>query len=507
MQKYNNIRSAVIMCSITGAAALASLLLYDTFIHHLPVWIGVSSAILMLITGLVPLIAYLVVTKELLMSLKFDPVTGLLNRAVFNDKFKELIKRCERNKGTFHLLILDLNKFRKINDVYGHTVGNQLLTYVGTKLHDAIRPGDIIARLGSDEFAILLNDPKNEQIYTSVIEKITKTFDTPISVEGNDLYVSTSIGVASFPESASTTDKLMRAADVAMFAAKNSHSDYTVFNHVDDEKRDHSTEIPIHEIRNAIEHNEFVLYYQPKRHIKTGHVHSVECLARWNHPKHGLLGPNRFIPSMEATGLVKYLTQCVVKEATQAYQHLKDYRYDFDMSVNISPNDIIDPTTMTTIIKSIVKADMPPNRLVLEVTETAIMVDPESSFKILIALESLGIKLSIDDFGVGQSSLTYLKNFPIHEIKIDQSFVKDINTSKESHNIVKSIIELAHNLSSVTVAEGVEDEATESTIADLGCDYIQGYYLAKPMSFDDLVRWLQETQPIPGENNNDESHL
>lgn len=497
MKRYNRKNKILSLLSIifmmsTAVAAVSGFL--SASFHDSPMWI---SLLLMFIVGIIPTVFYKLATRDLIARIKIDSTTGLLTREIFNEQFKKVLAESNEAKRQFHLLILDLNKFRKINDTFGHAVGNQLLSYVGLVLLGAVKPGDIVARLGSDEFAIILMDPLKASVYNEVIDNITQRLQSPFKVNNHEIYVSTSIGVATFPESAVTTDKLMRAADVAMFSAKNTHADYIVFNQATDEERKVIGDIAANELRLALDHNQFELWYQPKRNTATNKVSSVECLVRWNHPIRGIVGPDTFVPALETAGLIKYLTQFVVKEATHTYQRLIALNYDFTLAINISPNDIVDPATMTTIIKSIVKADMPPSRLVLEVTETAIMIDPDASFKILIALESLGIKLSIDDFGVGHSSLSYLKNFPIYEIKIDRSFIKDIDTSKEGLNIVKSIIELAHNLNAVTVAEGVENKTIEDTVIDLGCDYIQGYYLAKPMTFDDLLHWLQTTQPWP----------
>lgn len=245
------------------------------------------------------------------------------------------------------------------------------------------------------------------------------------------------------------------------------------------------------EIADSLVQGHFVLWLQPKKNIKTGDIHSAECLIRWNHPTRGMLGPDQFIPILEKAGAINDLTRYVIKEATKHYKKLTNANIDISLSVNVSPNDIVDPQTMTTIIKSIVAADMLPHKLILEVTETAIMLDPDASFKVLVALESLGVKISIDDFGTGHSSMTYLKNFPIHEVKIDKSFVTEIATQKDGYNIVRTIIELSHSLDATVVAEGVETENIADLLRLLQCDDIQGYHLSRPMPLDKFIEWFR----------------
>jgi EAL domain-containing protein (putative c-di-GMP-specific phosphodiesterase class I) len=246
----------------------------------------------------------------------------------------------------------------------------------------------------------------------------------------------------------------------------------------------------LNEVSGSLVLGHFVLWLQPKKNIKTGEIHSAECLVRWDHPTRGLLGPDHFIPVLEKAGAINDLTRYVIKEATRHYKKLIAANIDISLSINVSPNDIVDPATMTTIIKSIVAADMLPHKLILEVTETAIMLDPDASFKVLVALESLGVKISIDDFGAGHSSMTYLKNFPIHEVKIDKSFITEIDSRKDEYNIVRTIIELSHSLGATVVAEGVETEKIANLLGLLQCDDIQGYHLSKPMQLDKFIEWI-----------------
>lgn len=425
---------------------------------------------------------------------EIDSLTGLLNRYAFNLKFKNVIDDAMKHHKKFHVLLLDLNRFKQVNDTLGHHMGDLLIKQISIRLQDAVRDGDIIARLGGDEFAIIVEDPSNNKTYEPVINRIIKTINTTIKLGDTYVYSSVSIGVATFPSSGTTMNDLVRCADVAMYASKRLQKDYSVYRIEDDTLTARDLSL-LGEIRAAIADNDFELWYQPKRNTVTGKVESIESLVRWRHPVRGIINPDSFIPIVESSGMIRYLTQSVIKEATTAYKTLRNEGYDLDVSINISTADITDPSMMTTIIKSIVKADMSPSKLILEVTETAFMLDSESAFKVLVALESLGVKLSIDDFGTGYSSLLYLKDFPIYEIKLDRSFITDIIRNETGYNIVKSTINLAHDLNAITVAEGVENSEVETTLADLGCDYVQGYHIAKPMPLDKLLEWLRLEQP------------
>jgi diguanylate cyclase (GGDEF)-like protein len=416
-----------------------------------------------------------------------DSLTGLLNRASFNDAFAGLIAASTKSNTQFHLLMIDLNKFKQINDSLGHIVGDLVLKDVATKLTHSIRDVDVLARLGGDEFAILIPDSGDGKTHETVIQRIVKNVNSSTKVDGHHLYITSS--VATFPATGKTMVDLMRCADIAMYSSKRTQKDFCMYRHEDDNANTLDLQM-LGELRNAIDDGDCELWFQPKKNLKTGSIDAAECLIRWRHPVRGIINPGSFIALAESSGLIKYVTQFVVREATASYKKLVDAGHDLSLSINVSPIDVVDPTIMTTIIKSVVKAEMPPSKLVLEVTETAIMADPNAVFKVLVALESLGIKLSIDDFGTGHSSLLYLKNFPIHEVKLDRSFIIDIQTNEEGYNIVKSTIDLSHTLKAITVAEGVETPEIETMLGELNCDYVQGYFIAGAMPLPEFVIWL-----------------
>lgn len=496
----NIILSTMAVIGVATTAAGCGWLMYHYGLHDSTV-VLLSLAVFIVLA--IPIPFHLISILASIKSSQTDSLTGLFNRATFNVKFKALLANCVLTNKKFHILILDLNKFKQVNDTLGHYVGDQVLRHVATQLQQTIRgTEDVVARLGGDEFAILVPDLDDVNAYEHVVAKIIKAVNAPIKIEGHYLYIGVSIGVATYPDSGVTAVNLMRFADIAMYSAKKMQKDFYVYK--EDEDANKIVDLTIlGEIRKSIDDDDFELWFQPKKNLATKKIDSIECLVRWNHPMRGLIGPDQFIPFAENSGMIKYLTQFVIKNATQSYERIKQAGYDLDVSVNISPNDIADPSTMTAIIKSIVKADMLPEKFVLEVTETAIMHDTDSAFKVLVALESLGIKLSIDDFGTGHSSMTYLKNFPIHEVKIDQSFVREIETSKEAFSIVKSTIELSHSLGAITIGEGVETKSIEEMLTALNCDYVQGYYVAKPMPIDKLIIWLNSYYSCKEELPND----
>lgn len=486
LMQRTSILSIMAIMAIIGVATAAIVWYLLLVSQGVESWLATTVGILTFIGLAAPIPFHLLTTWKMFRQATIDPLSGLLNRESFNIRLKELLSRPNQR---FYVLILDLNKFKLVNDTLGHHAGDQLLQSIALRLREAVHNEDVVARLGGDEFAILVSDAENNKSYEPVIARIIKAISEPVLIEERFLYASVSIGVATYPDSATTAVNLMRFADIAMYSAKKMQKDFCVYQDQDDTVTISDLSL-LGEIRKGVENNEFILWFQPKKSLLTNSITSVECLIRWNHPTRGLLGPDAFIPFAEESGMIKYLTQFVIKQTAQSYKLLREAGYDLDMSVNVSPNDVVDPSTMTTIIKSIVKADMSPEKFVLEVTETAIMHDPDSAFKVLVALESLGIKLSIDDFGTGHSSMTYLKNFPIHEVKIDQSFVRDLESNEQAYSIVKSTIELSHSLGATTVGEGVETKRVEEILGVLNCDYVQGYYIARPMPIDQLIIWL-----------------
>lgn len=484
--------------TMTFSIICGSLLLY--LLHSLllkssPTAVTSIITIAWVIVAVSPFILQFTAKHAFYQSLRHDVLTGLLNRASFISTLTAIIKKSNVTKKQFYILLLDLNNFKQINDTLGHNVGDTLLTEVSARISKAIRFGDVVARLGGDEFAILIHTEKNSLDHTMVANRIIKEINQPIRIDEKTLYISGSIGIAAFPQDGKSPHELLRCAEIAMYSAKTEKKEVNEYNQSYDTFK--ITDLTLlGELRIAIDNSELELWYQPKLNLKTNEVDSIEALIRWRHPIRGLLLPDSFVPLVESIGAIHYMTEFVIKEATTAYETLKTHGYDFGISINISPNDLVDSAIVTTIIKSIVHARMKPEKLTLEVTETAIIHDMPTSFRTLEALNSVGIRISIDDFGTGHSSFVYLKNLPINEIKLDKTFIMDINSSNEGFNIVRSMIDLATELKIQTVAEGVETEVIRDTLSKLGCDYVQGYFIEKPMELTQLISWLSVNSEI-----------
>lgn len=432
--------------------------------------------------------------KKLLRTSKQDPLTKLLHRNSFIEELEKVIEFSHRHGQTFHLILIDINGFKRINDSLGHELGDVFLSRFTANLRDVVRGHDIVGRIGGDEFAVIIPESIGQVDCVDIIKRIISVSNTPTVINEHQIHSGVSIGLVSYPKDGTTAVNLMRCADIAVHSAKSMQKEFAVYSHEQDRYRISDLEL-IGDLKAAIDLDQIELWFQPKQSLQTGKVTGVESLVRWKHPIRGMVPPDKFIPIAEEIGIIKYLTHNVIQKATCCYKQLSSIGYDIDVSINVSPNDIVDPSTMTTIIQNIVKSDMPPNRLILEVTETSIMHDPEAAFKVLVALESLGVRISLADFGTGHSSLVYLKNFPIHEIKLDKSFIINIKPDSPAFHIVKSTIDLAHRIGAIVVAEGVEHSSIEDMMKEVGCDYQQGYYIARPMPLNDLIEWLKLHQP------------
>jgi diguanylate cyclase (GGDEF)-like protein len=471
-------------------------LLHSLLLISNPTSLTAIITIAWVIVAVSPFVLQYVSKNAFYQSLHNDGLTGLLNRTTFISVLNTTIKKLTLSKKQFYILLLDLNNFKQINDTLGHNVGDTLLAEVSKRISKSTRFGDIVARLGGDEFAILIFSD-NATDHSDIANRIIREINQPIRIDEKTLFISGSIGIASFPQNGKTPHDLLRCAEIAMYTAKTEKKEVNEYDPSYDTFKITDLSL-LGELRIAIDRNELELWFQPKRNLKTNDIESLEALIRWRHPIRGLLLPDSFVPLVESIGAIHYMTEFVIKEATRTYSTLVKNGYDFGISINISPNDLVDNTIVTTIIKSIVHARMKPEKLTLEVTETAIIHDQPTSFRTLEALSSVGIRISIDDFGTGHSSFVYLKNLPINEIKLDKTFIMDINSSNEGFNIVKSTIDLAKELQIQTVAEGVETKEIQDTLHSLGCDHAQGYYIEKPMSLEQLLIWLKTNSNQPG---------
>jgi predicted signal transduction protein with EAL and GGDEF domain len=368
-----------------------------------------------------------------------------------------------------------------------------LLQEVGPRLRAALRASDTVARLGGDEFAIVLTGADAAGALLTA-RKLRRVLEQPFLVEGHRLAVGGSIGIALYPEHGPDAGTLMRRADVAMYVAKRGGSGQAIYTAEQDEHSPARLTLTA-ELQQAIEHDQLFLHYQPIVCIETGAARHAEALVRWQHPQHGLLAPNRFIPLAEQTGLIVPLTKRVAALALRQCAAWQALSVPIGVAVNLSVRTLHDPQLPDTIAELLHDCGVPPASLNLEITESAIMSDPQGALRTLTRLHDMGVRLSIDDFGTGYSSLAYLKRLPVDELKIDRSFVQQMVTDNNDAVIVRSTIDLAHNLGLRVVAEGVEDRETCERLAALGCDLVQGYYLGRPMPAGDLGRWLKLPRP------------
>lgn len=417
-----------------------------------------------------------------------DALTNLPNRILFNDRLTQAINMMHRSKEELAVLLLDLDRFKDVNDTLGHHIGDQLLKEASVRLQDSIRSSDTVARLGGDEFAIIAPQTSaNEALEFS--KKIIKTLCKVYKLEHNNIFVGVSIGISMYPDNGTDNYTLIRHADTAMYGAKYNNQGALLYLASQDKNTPDKLSL-VNDLHHAVESKtELSIHYQPQIDLLTDKVVQVEALLRWHHPTLGLIPADEVISLAEKTGVIQQLTIWVLNTAIEEFM-----RYLFEKGINLSINlstwNLQDPDLPSTIKKLLSYHQMPADRLTLEITETAMMNDPIRARNVLNELNEMGIILSIDDYGTGFSSLSYLKLLPVHELKIDKSFVFDMLDNESVAIIVKSTIELAHNLGYKIIAEGVENKETLLELKALNCDIIQGYYISKPISIDQLVIWL-----------------
>jgi diguanylate cyclase (GGDEF)-like protein len=422
--------------------------------------------------------------------LRVDVATSLPNRAAFYEHAEALLASPRAADGAA-LVLIDLDRFKEINDSLGHDAGDEVLKDVAARLRHALRDGDMLARLGGDEFAILFPSVPDAALAERIAWKISEQLNEPFTVQGIKLDIAASMGIALAPDHGDDIQMLMRRADVAMYAAKHAHAGVNVYDAAEDPNSADSLSL-IADLRTAIEAGGLELHYQPKAVLQNGFVESVEALCRWTHAERGFISPGVFIPIAEQTGLVKPLTLWVVDEALRQAREWRREGIGLSISVNISAQNLKDPRLTDDFSALLAKYDAEADWITLEVTESAVMEDPEIAIARLDDLAGMGLEISIDDYGTGYSSLAYLKRLPISELKIDRSFVMNITSDQKDALIIGSTVELGHNLGLRVVAEGVEQEADWIGLQMLGCDIAQGYFLGRPMPAAKLREWLAE---------------
>ncbi len=419
-----------------------------------------------------------------------DALTGLPNRTLFHDRVQLAILASQRNAGQLAVLVMDLDRFKEINDTLGHACGDQFLVEAAARLRTTLRGADSIARLGGDEFAMLLQGIDAESI-VAAMTRIHAAFESPFELEGLPLQIEASIGVAMYPGDAQEVDGLIQRADVAMYVAKNDNVGWATYD-PDQDRHEPARLSLIGELRRAIDQRELVLYYQPKIEVRGGRVAGVEALVRWRHPTRGLLFPDAFIDVAQETSLIRPFTLYVIDEALRQCQAWAQEGRTIAVAVNVSARNLIDIDFPDQIGALLEKWALPAHVLELEVTESAIVADMFRMKTVLERLGAMGLRLSVDDFGTGYTSLGYLRRLPITDLKIDRSFVANMTTSEEDAVIVRSTIDLGRNLGLGVVAEGVEDADVLERLQQLGCDVAQGYLVSRPVPAEELSQWLRE---------------
>ncbi len=428
-------------------------------------------------------------SRQLEQKALFDDLTGLPNRSLYFDRLEQAVLMYENDMRPFSIVVIDLDRFKEVNDKEGHHIGDLLLKYVAEKMSSMIRRTDTIARMGGDEFMLLL-PTANAACAETIVNKLHHDLCCRINLDESVVDVASSMGIASYPEHDTDIKQLLLKADIAMYAAKRANTGYRVYTpEIEAETAKNAT--LQNELRHAIDNNQLVLHYQPKISHQSNCVIGVEALVRWVHPDKGMISPDDFIPVAEASGLIQPLASWVLEAAFQQSVKWHDAGYAISIAVNLSTRNLLDGNLPVRVAKLLATYKVKPEWLMFEITESAVMAEPARALETLIKINKMGIQLSLDDFGTGYSSLAYLKKLPVSEIKIDKSFIKDMELDAGDTVIVRSTIALGHNLGMKVVAEGVENAEIWELLTELGCDASQGYYMSRPLSAEALDEWLK----------------
>jgi diguanylate cyclase (GGDEF)-like protein/PAS domain S-box-containing protein len=417
-----------------------------------------------------------------------DPLTELPNRTLLSDRLQQAILSAQRQLRPVSLLLMDLDRFKEVNDTYGHQFGDQILQQLGSRLAPLLRRSDTIGRLGGDEFAIVLpgTDASGAK---QTARRLLRSLDEPFLLGGNSFDIGGSIGIAMYPRHGSDAGTLLRHADVAMYVAKRLGGGYVLYS-PDKDQYSHDRLALVSELKHAIERDELRLHYQPKVNLNTGEIEGVEALVRWLHPERGLQHPEQFIPLAEHTGLIRPLTLWVLKRTLEQCKAWEETGLQLSVAVNLSPRSLLDMEVIESVVSALSESGVHPQRLSVELTESAVMADPARAEEALWRLHDTGVKIAIDDFGTGYSSLAHLKRLPVDQIKIDRSFVQEMLTSDSDSSIVRAIVGLGRDLGIEVVAEGAENKEICDALEALGCNVVQGFHFTSPLLPEDLTQWM-----------------
>jgi len=439
-------------------------------------------------------------TRERLHHLsEHDLLTGLPNRILFNDRLVQAIPRARRNKRLVAVLLMDMDRFKNINETLGFECGDRLLQDIGKRLLESTRDGDTVARLGDDEFAVMLEDVRQQEDIPQVVEKIIRNLSQAYHIDEHELFITTSIGISLYPNDSEHPQMLMQFADVAIHNAKQSGSNtYRFYEAKMNQQSLYRLNLES-SLRKALEREEFFLHYQPQIDLASGEITGFEALLRWAHPDLGTVSPTEFIPLLEETGMIKQVGRWVLRKACKTCKQWHERGLtDISIAVNLSPIQF-NEDGITGIVKDVLgETGLPAHLLELELTESTVMRNPEQTTLILGELGRMGVELAIDDFGTGYSSLSYLKKFPINTLKIDRSFVNDISDNENDASIVSAIISMAHSLNLRVIAEGVEEVEQLNFLRARQCEYVQGFLFSKPLTEENagilLESWSESSE-------------
>ena len=423
-----------------------------------------------------------------------DALTGLPNRSLFGDRLRQALLAARRNQKMFGVLLLDLDRFKDINDALGHDRGDSLLQEVTARLRGVLRATDTIARLGGDEFAVLTTDARHPEDVIGTAKKILASLEGPFAIGDQMVETGASIGISMYPVHGDDPSTLLRRADVAMYVAKRSGGGFALYQPEHEAQTLRRSGLA-GELRRSIPQGELVLHYQPQVTLATGAVHTVEALVRWNHPREGLMPPDRFIPMAEETGIIHPLTAWVIDSALAQLCKWLEEGIDVTVSINVSPRNIEDHSLEEMVARALGSFKVEPSRLTLEITEGVAMA--AAAAKALHRLHEIGVRIALDDFGTGYSSLLYLMRLPVNEIKIDRSFVSGLASDPDSGAIVRSAVGLGHNLGLRVVAEGLQDRQAEAVLIEAGCDAAQGFLVGRPVEADEIIATLRHSAVAP----------
>ncbi|MHB8509330.1 MAG: putative bifunctional diguanylate cyclase/phosphodiesterase [Candidatus Dormibacteria bacterium] len=427
--------------------------------------------------------------EMLLHQARHDHLTGLPNRSHFDELVQGAVARAGAEHAMAAVLLIDLHNFRHVNNCYGHGIGDALIQEISRRLRQVLPADAVLARIGGDDFAVLLPSFTQKDLPQNAARACGEALHSSYSIEGYGVSLMSRVGIATYPRHAGSADTLMRRAELALYSAKTSATGSATYNRLDDDFSPRRLTM-LGELRGAIASGGLVLHFQPKIDLRSGRVESLEALVRWPRGNHELVPPGEFIGLAEQTGLIRDLTAWAVGEALRQKAELLGKGLDVRISVNLSTRDLQDPRLAATIEDEVRRSGTPGPGLDFELTESAVMADPVRALDTLARLGEMGFGLSIDDFGTGYSSLSYLQKLPADELKIDQSFIRNMVSDEYDRAIVRATIDLGHQLHMEVVAEGVEDGPTEELLRSLGCDLLQGYHICRPLPAEGITEWL-----------------